>query len=624
MKKTRWLLVVYDVIIYALISIFFLSINKGEKSITKYYIYALYLFLFLLSRFLFQIYNQIWRYGGIQNYIKLTISDVVAFICYILLFPLFKTEKITHFELLSLFSVNLISSLSIRMIYRYCYKCGDTQSKKGRFLLFLLRLFAGMKQTTKEEKRRINVAIYGAGNLGLALLGDIRQNKETEYEVRCFIDIDNNKVGRKIEGIEVIAEDSSTIERLKQDYNVQEIFFSIHNMDRKKMQNQYERFVSFGFKVKNYDIPHVQDSNGKPSLKDFEIEDLLFRKPILVLDDKTSLYYKNKTVLITGGGGSIGSELSKQICRMEPKSVIVLDIYENCAYDLEQEIKFRYKDSVDFHVEICSITNYDALERVFAKYKPDIVINAAAHKHVPLMENNVIEAIENNIFGCKNLLDLTEKYNVSRFMMVSTDKAVNPTNVMGATKRMCEMMVLSRSQYSNTVYSCTRFGNVLGSAGSVIPLFKKQIAQGGPVTITDKRIIRYFMTIPEASQLVLTSGAMSKNGELFVLDMGSPVKILDLAESMIRLTGAKDIRIVETGLRPGEKLYEELLIKTEGLDKTENNLIFIERDNPFTKEEIENKLQILHSAIATHDDDKARIALHSVVPSYKKPEEINE
>ena len=264
-----------------------------------------------------------------------------------------------------------------------------------------------------------------------------------------------------------------------------------------------------------------------------------------------------------------------------------------------------------------------ALEKVFERYHPQIIINAAAHKHVPLMEHNCVEAIFNNIFGTQNLVELCEEYGAERFMMVSTDKAVNPTNVMGATKRMCEMIVQSASTHGNVKYSATRFGNVLGSAGSVIPLFKRQIANGGPVTVTDKRIIRYFMTIPEASQLVLQSGAIANNGELFVLDMGQPVKIMDLAENMIRLSGVQGIKIVETGLRPGEKLYEELLVKTEELDKTDNSMIFIERDTALSKEEIYKKIQILRDACDTGDDLIAKEALREVVPTFKKPEEVN-
>ena len=340
-------------------------------------------------------------------------------------------------------------------------------------------------------------------------------------------------------------------------------------------------------------------------------------------DERTIAYYKDKIVLITGGGGSIGGELCRQLAKMSPKRIIILDIYENGAYDVQQELKRVYGNKLDLQIEICSITHRAMLECIFEKYHPQIIINAAAHKHVPLMENNCIEAIYNNVFGTKNLVDLCEVYHAERFMMVSTDKAVNPTNVMGATKRMCEMIVQSVSTYGNVKYSATRFGNVLGSAGSVIPLFKRQIANGGPVTVTDKRIIRYFMTIPEASQLVLQSGALAKNGELFVLDMGQPVKIMDLAENMIRLSGVQGISIEETGLRPGEKLYEELLVKTEELDKTSNSLIFIERDTALSEEEINKKLEILRAACAQGDELVAKEALRSVVPTFRRPEEVN-
>ena len=394
-------------------------------------------------------------------------------------------------------------------------------------------------------------------------------------------------------------------------------------MPDEKKRELYAAYSEAGYKIKVYDYPMMQTAGKKRYLRDFDIEELLFRNPIAVNNEKTAAYYRDKVILITGGGGSIGSELCRQLAKMGPKQIIILDIYENGAYDVQQELKIAYGDKLDLQIEICSITHRQSLERVFETYRPQIVINAAAHKHVPLMEKNCIEAVYNNVFGTWNLVNLCEKYHTERFMMVSTDKAVNPTNVMGATKRMCEMIVQSASVWGSTKYSATRFGNVLGSAGSVIPLFKRQIASGGPITLTDKRIIRYFMTIPEASQLVLESGAMAKNGELFVLDMGQPVKILDLAESMIRLSGVSGIQIVETGLRPGEKLYEELLVKTEELDKTENSLIFIEKDTPLPREELERRLEILKNAVDTGSNEAVRRALKQVVPTYRSPEEVN-
>lgn len=330
---------------------------------------------------------------------------------------------------------------------------------------------------------------------------------------------------------------------------IQEVVFAISYLEEDKKKRMYDYYKKAGYKIKVYDYPIMQTVGRKRHLREFDVEELLFRKPIVVSDERTNAYYKNKVVLITGGGGSIGSELCRQLAKMQPEKIIILDIYENGAYDVQQELKIAYGNKLDLQIEICSITHKKALRQVFEKYRPQIIINAAAHKHVPLMEHNCVEAVYNNVFGTKNLIELCEEYQAERFMMVSTDKAVNPTNVMGATKRMCEMMVQSASTFGKVKYSSTRFGNVLGSAGSVIPLFKRQIANGGPVTLTDKRIIRYFMTIPEASQLVLASGAMAKNGELFVLDMGQPVKILDLAENMIRLSGVHGVEIVETGLR---------------------------------------------------------------------------
>ncbi len=388
-----------------------------------------------------------------------------------------------------------------------------------------------------------------------------------------------------------------------------------------------------GCKIKVYDYPMIRTAGtGTRKFREFDIEKLLFRQPIELKDEKTSAYYKDKVILITGGGGSIGSELCRQIARMQPKQLVILDVYENGAYDIQQELKIAYGNKLNLQVEIASVCDRAGLKKIFETYHPDILLHAAAHKHVPLMEHNCCKAVKNNVFGTLNTVELAEQYGVSRFIMVSTDKAVNPTNVMGATKRMCEMIVQSYSHpedssSGHTVFGATRFGNVLGSAGSVIPLFKKQIMNGGPITITDKRIIRYFMTIPEASQLVLQSGAMVKNGELFVLDMGKPVRILELAENMIRLSGYepyRDIDIIETGLRPGEKLYEELLIRSEELNKTDNSMIFIERDAPLSQEEIRVKLDILRSAVATEDDDVVKDALKCVVPTFRDQKDVNE
>ena len=624
-SNTRWPLVVYDVIVYIIVSILLLWIYGGNGNLTNAGTLQLSILGFaciFICRMIGNIYGQIWRYGGIQGYIRLIFSDAIAFILLIILQATLPIERIAFDRALSLVCVNLLGAISIRMIYRYAYLYSNNETSKGKFLSKLLYRFSGLTTGTDKEVQKIKIAIIGAGRVGASFAEELVNDEKAVYTPRCFIDIDKTKAGREVNGIPVWYADETTLDKLKA-YEVQEIVFAIPNMDVNKKKCLYDYYKNAGYKVKVYDYPTLYTAGSKRNLREFDIEELLFRKPLAVTNEQTYAYYKDKVILITGGGGSIGSELCRQLAKMNPKQIIILDIYENGAYDVQQELKIAYGNAINLQIEICSITHKKALEKVFKQYHPQIVINAAAHKHVPLMEHNCVEAIYNNVFGTKNLIELCEKYNAQRFMMVSTDKAVNPTNVMGATKRMCEMMVQSASMYGNVKYSATRFGNVLGSAGSVIPLFKRQIAKGGPVTLTDKRIIRYFMTIPEASQLVLQSGAMANNGELFVLDMGQSVKILDLAENMIKLSGAHDIEIIETGLRPGEKLFEELLIKSDTLTKTENDLIFIEKDTPLKKEEIQEKLNILQKAIENEDDNDAREALRSVVPTFRRPEEIN-
>lgn len=621
----RWMLMVYDLIVYAFVATILLVLYGGMDKLSIVGVaqqVCLSIICVFSARLVGKIYGQVWRYGGIQCYIRLLFTDAVAFCIYLCLEILLPVQKITFARMLSLISINLLGALALRMMYRYAYKCGNKDTFLGRVLSALLHIFSGIDAGTDKEIQKIKVAIIGAGRVGVSLAEELLNNEEAAYIPRCFIDSDKDKVGRDIHGIPVWSEDEATFKKLGE-FEVQEIIFAIPSLDADKKKRLYEYYKNAGYKLKVYDYPTMYTAGGKRHLRDFDIEELLFRKPLVFSDEKTNEYYKDKVILITGGGGSIGSELCRQLAKMEPKQIIILDIYENGVYDVQQELKIAYGNKLNLQIEICSITHRKALEKVFESYHPQIVINAAAHKHVPLMEHNCVEAIYNNVFGTQNLVELCEEYNAERFMMVSTDKAVNPTNVMGATKRMCEMIVQSASTHGKVKYSATRFGNVLGSAGSVIPLFKRQIANGGPVTVTDKRIIRYFMTIPEASQLVLQSGAMAKNGELFVLDMGQPVKIMDLAENMIRLSGVQGIDIIETGLRPGEKLYEELLVKTEELDTTSNSMIFIERDTALSVEEIDYKLNVLREACNTGDNLLAKEALRSVVPTFRKPEEVN-
>ncbi len=630
-QKTRWLLVCYDLLIILLLFPVHAYLYARKYTIEESIFHdAIFVVCVFLARYLFRIYQQVWRYGGIQCYIRLLFSDAFGFVLNYVLDHFIARfivgiKGVSFSGIWFLASMNLLFSLAMRMVYRYAYKCGREDTKQGKFLRFLLHIFAGETlDLTQSRVKRIKIAIVGADRVGVTLAEELMENVNAAHIPVCFIDADLSKIGREIHGIPIVLDSQATVGDLLK-YDVQEIVLAIPDLSDLKRRELYQRYSEAGYKVKVYDFPTMQTANSKRQLRELDIEELLFRKPIAISNNKTGLFYQGKVILITGGGGSIGSEMCRQLAKMSPKQIVILDIYENGAYDVQQELKTAYGKDADFQLEleICSITNKDALKRVFECYHPQIVINAAAHKHVPLMEKNCIEAVQNNVFGTRNLVELCEEYGVARFMMVSTDKAVNPTNVMGATKRMCEMIVLSASVWGKCVYSCTRFGNVLGSAGSVIPLFKRQIANGGPVTLTDKRIIRYFMTIPEASQLVLESGAMAKNGELFVLDMGKPVKIYDLAQNMIRLSGAEDIEIKEVGLRPGEKLYEELLVKTEMLGKTENSLIFIEKDTPLEREDVKWRLRELEIACESRSDEQVRNALKHVVPNYRSPEEVN-
>lgn len=617
----------YDFIIFSLVAFVFYWWYEGTGILSIRGFLFQYVLAFILVfgiRIIGNIYRQIWRYGGIQCYIRLLLCDLLSGVIYFVIERILPIEHIPFIQLVAFCSMNCLGSLSMRMFYRFSYKCGSQDTELGKFLRILLRIFAGKRVETEpnSDEQKIKIAIIGAGNVGISLAEELLNNKKAQYEPRCFIDIQKDKIGREIHGLTVYSEDEVTLELL-QDHQIQEVVFAVPGMDNERRYKLFDYYQKAGFGVKIYDFPVLDSPGKKRQLRSFSVEDLLFRKQIKVVDDKTASYYKGKSILITGGGGSIGSELCRQVAKMDPKQLIIVDIYENCAYDIQQELRIAYEGKLNLAVEIVSITNKKGLARVFEAYHPDIVINAAAHKHVPLMEHNCIEAVENNIYGCLNVIELCEEYGTARFMMVSTDKAVNPTNVMGATKRMCEMIMQAYSTRGKVKCSATRFGNVLGSAGSVIPLFKRQIAAGGPVTITDKRIIRYFMTIPEASQLVLESGAMANNGEIFVLDMGKPVKILDLAINMINLSGTQGIEIVETGLRPGEKLYEELLVKKDELEKTDNDLIFVEKENPISMEQLKEKLEILHVATASQDDDGVREALRKVVPTFVRPEVIN-
>lgn len=629
--KIRWQLMFYDIVIYLCVVAFMISLyGTRMKSTSELLItIAATLFCLLLCRVVGKVYSMIIRYGGVHVYMRLFATDITALLFYFPLKYLCGLHNLESQNWLLIIMLNLLGAVGMRLMYRYCYRFGVRKNKRGEVLRWLLVLFAGetVIKERRNENKRIRVAVLGAGRLGAVLADELLSNDSAAYVPVCFIDQDEKKVGREIMGLPIYAEGEDTLDDLK-DTGVQEIVFAITNIVNTKKEMLFNFYRKAGYKVKVYDFS-VADiaKSGKRMLREFDIDELLFRQPIVVNNEFVADYYKGKVILITGGGGSIGSELCRQLAKMQPKQIVALDIYENGVYDLQQELRLRYGDELDFKAEIANICCERSMRRIMEEYHPQIVVHAAAHKHVPLMEKNCIEAVENNVFGTLNVIKMCEKYGAQRFMMVSTDKAVNPTNIMGATKRMCEIIARAHSASgSSVVFSDTRFGNVLGSAGSVIPLFKRQIANGGPITLTDKRVIRYFMTIPEASQLVLHSGAIAKNGELFVLDMGQPIKIYDLAVNMIKLSGLepfRDIDIIETGLRPGEKLYEELLVKSETLRKTDNDLIFIEKDEPISMEDLQERLDILREAIRSNDDETVRAAMHRVVPTYKTPEEVN-
>ena len=546
------------------------------------------------ARIIAGVYRQILRYGGSRLYIRLILADVCAGAVYYgiqLLLPE-GPMRVTFIRAVCVISFNLLEAVASRLLYQFVFEYGSRSVFTLPGIRNIVHFMTGYysdeatEQVLEKKKeiipaaKRKKLAVVGAGRIGAMLVKELLTNQYTAYAPVCFIDNDTRKAEREIYGIPVLPEDENILSRLKA-LKVEEIVFALPRMHAEQKNELYERYRKTGCKILIYDYPLSQTSEfGKRTLREFRIEELLFRDAKEFMNDDVRAFYAGKTILVTGGGGSIGSELCRQIAKMSPKKFIVLDVYENSAYDLQQELIMTYgRGMLPFEVEICSVTDRRKLEHIFDLYRPDVVLHAAAHKHVPLMEHNVTEAVENNIFGTRNVIDLAIKYHVGKFLMVSTDKAVNPTNVMGATKRMCEMMVMeAASRHTDTKFCATRFGNVLASNGSVVPLFKKQIAAGGPLTVTDKRIIRYFMTIPEATQLVLTCGALSENGELFALDMGKPMSILSMAENMIRLSGLepyRDIDIVEIGLRPGEKLYEELLIDFDKLQRTRNDMIFV-------------------------------------------------
>lgn len=550
-------------------------------------------------------YDSLWRYAETDEYISLIFMGGLAYVVYFLIQKILPIPKIPSVLSLCIYSMSLLLMMTARFIYR-----------KYR-----------MKVTSRNQGKKVRCAIIGAGNAGVALLNEMKNNVSNHYQPVCFFDDDPEKVGKFIHGIEVKGK-IDMMPLLLRNTMVTEIIFAIPsaNPTRRKEILEMCSTLHCHVKVLPDSFAAVQSENLTQNVRNVKIDDLLGRERVVFNNQEVFGFLQDKVIMVTGGGGSIGSELCRQIAKRGPKRLIVVDIYENNAYDLQQELKMEYGNKLDLKVEIASVRDREKVRELVGYYRPQIIFHAAAHKHVPLMEECPEEAVKNNVFGTYNVVHAADEFGVDKFVLISTDKAVNPTNVMGATKRFCEMILQSMKGRSHTEYAAVRFGNVLGSNGSVIPLFRRQIEAGGPVTITDKRIIRYFMTIPEAAQLVLEAGEMAGSSEVFVLDMGQPVKILDLAENLIKLSGYVpyvDIDIVETGLRPGEKLYEELLMKSDGLMKTTSSKIFIERQQEISQEEMDEKLDILHKALQAGGRENIRLAMKQVVPTYRDPEEVN-
>ena len=550
-------------------------------------------------------YDSLWRYAETDEYISMILMGALAYVVYFILQKLLPIPKIPSVLSLCIYSMSLLLMMTARFIYR-----------KYR-----------MKANSRSQERKVRCAIIGAGNAGVSLLNEMKNNSCNHYQPVCFFDDDPEKIGKFIHGIEVKGK-IDMMPLLLRNTMVTEIIFAIPSADpiRRKEILEMCSTLHCHVKVLPDTFAAVQSGNLSQNVRNVKIDDLLGRERIVFNNQEVFDFLRGKVVMVTGGGGSIGSELCRQIAKRAPKELVVVDIYENNAYDLQQELKMEYGGNLNLKVEIASVRDREKVRELVEFYRPQIIFHAAAHKHVPLMEECPEEAVKNNVFGTYNVVHAADEFGVDKFVLISTDKAVNPTNVMGATKRFCEMILQSMKGVSRTEYAAVRFGNVLGSNGSVIPLFRRQIEAGGPVTVTDKRIIRYFMTIPEAAQLVLEAGAMAGSSEVFVLDMGQPVKILDLAENLIKLSGYVpyvDIDIVETGLRPGEKLYEELLMKSDGLIKTTSSKIFIERQQEISQQEMDQKLEILRQALQRGDRESIRRAMKRVVPTFRDPEEVN-
>ena len=611
-KNRNLLLVIIDILIIIAgytASMIFLDLEVQPVSFIKQVGVCIVIYEIFLNAF--HMYQNMLHYEVGKDYVKYIISAILS------VGTITVIAKILGLEYLTI-KMNLLSGILIAGVF-VMYRLA------GRSILSR-RANAKYNNTEKKKAKAKNLLIIGAGMGAREIIITIKNSMRDRYNIVGIIDDNKNKLNHYILGIKVIGT-RYEIPRFAKEYDVDEIFFAINKIDAVSRRKILEICQETG--VKTRVLPTTEEvidrQGAMNSLRNVQIEDLLGRDPIELDNKNIKNLIKDKTILVTGGGGSIGSELCRQIIKYKPQNLVILDIYENTLYDIERELEADYP-TANIKAIIGSVRDKERLEEVFNKYKPNVVFHAAAHKHVPLMETSPLEAIHNNVFGTYNVVNCADKFGVEKFVLISTDKAVNPTNIMGASKRVCEMIVQTKNKTSKTDFVAVRFGNVLGSNGSVIPLMKKQIEKGGPVTVTHKEITRYFMTIPEAVQLILQAVTYAKGGEIFVLDMGEPVKIYDLAVSLIRLMGYEpnvDIPIIITGLRPGEKLYEELLMAEEGLVSTKHDKIFITQPMHLEEKELNEKLYELGNIKYNEDYsiEKVKEVMANVVPTYHEPEE---
>ena len=603
----RTCLIIYDIISVIFASYFavFIRYEFRLDDVPEHFLTPITSFLpinivlALLVFYVFRLYHSLWAFAGETELQNLVVSCAVSTVFNSIGLQFFKTAGQPVPK--SYYFLYLFVLISMMFISRFSY-----------------RFMRSLKHKQQNKKNGISVMVIGAGEAANVIIKEIVNSNFSTMVIRCIIDDDRGKWGRYIQGIRVAGGRDKIIE-CADVYDIDEIIVAMPSISRAELRKILEICKETNCKLRS--LPGMyQLVNGEVNvskLRDVEVEDLLGREPISVDLDSILGYVQNKVVLVTGGGGSIGSELCRQIACHRPKQLVIVDIYENNVYDIQQELKTKYPE-LDLAVLIASVRNTNRMNWLFEHYQPDIVYHAAAHKHVPLMEDSPNEAVKNNVFGTWKTAQAAAFYGVKKFVLISTDKAVNPTNIMGASKRICEMIIQTFNNHYDTEFVAVRFGNVLGSNGSVIPLFRKQIVAGGPVTVTHPDIIRYFMTIPEAVSLVLQAGAYAKGGEIFVLDMGEPVKILDLAENLIRLSGyrvGEDIKIEFTGLRPGEKLYEELLMEEEGLKETANKLIHVGKPIEIDETQFFIQLKKLKEESRNESGD-IRPLIREIVPTY--------